>query len=251
MLFRSEGEPTAEAVPTGKVRRRRLRETFGIRDEDGMPVEESVTVLEPEPGSTAADGETGADTSPPEVSDLFARLRADAAAPVADPEPAAVVVEVVEEIVVDEVVVATADGVIVEAVIEETVVEVIEVADADADVRAEREGVRAPLERDLAKRAKRALQDDQNGVLDRLRTAKGRPDPAKVAGDESERAAAWVEALAPPIAAAYTGAYTTHSTEPTPDAPADLADAAVAAVTGPLRERLDRKSTRLNSSHRT
>ena len=96
----------------------------------------------------------------------------------------------------------------------------------------------APLARDLLKRAKRALQDDQNAVLDRLRTAKGRPDPERVVGTDDERLAEWSEVLAPPIAAAYTGAHTTHTTEPAPEAPAALTADAVAAVAGPLRDRL-------------
>jgi len=88
------------------------------------------------------------------------------------------------------------------------------------------------------KRGKRALQDDQNAVLDRLRTAKGRPDPNRVVGDDDERAAVWAEVLAPPIAAAYTGAHTTHTTEPAPEVPAELVATAVAAIAAPLRARL-------------
>ncbi|MEY3362238.1 MAG: hypothetical protein RL531_1957, partial [Actinomycetota bacterium] len=167
----------------------------------------------------------------PAVSDIFARLRADAEAPA---PPSAPEVELDAEPTG-----GTAGAPVIEdsapTPLEETG---SEPADADEAVRAEREVVLSPLQRDLVKRAKRALQDDQNAVLDRLRTAKGRPDPARVVGDAAERAAAWGEVIAPPIAAAYTGAHTTHTTEPAPDVPDDLVAVAVAAIADPLRDRL-------------
>ena len=149
------------------------------------------------------------------VDALFARLRADASAPevaeVATPEapepaaqaPSAAVAEEPEPEPEPEPVVP-------------------EVADDDEGVRAERDGVLAPLLRDAVKRAKRGLQDDQNEVLDRLRTAKGRPDAEVVLGDAAAGAAAWVERLREPIAAAYVGAHTTHSTEPAPAVPPEF-----------------------------
>ena len=237
-------EPEAPEAATGlRGRRKRLRETFGIRDDDAVQVEESVTVI------TATDGEvtevavveeTTVEAPAPAVSDLFARLRADAETPA--PEPAVesssepVPVAAVEET-------PTVDEPEPTAPVDDTWVTPLEETgsepeDADAAVRAEREVVLAPLARDLLKRAKRALQDDQNAVLDRLRTVKGRPDAERVVGTDDERLAAWSEVLAPPIGAAYTGAHTTHTTEPAPEAPAALTAEAVAAVAGPLRDRL-------------
>ncbi|MFM7616576.1 MAG: DivIVA domain-containing protein [Actinomycetes bacterium] len=234
------GAPAAEvpaptpdpAEPRG--RRRRLRETFGIRDEDSVRVEESVTVIAvdgPDAAAVVVVEETT--TEGPAVSDIFARLRADAEAPTPEPAPDA------EASGDDAGPTATVDGPMAEepapAPLEETD---SEPADADAAVRAECEVVLTPLRRDAVKRAKRALQDDQNAVLDRLRTVKGRPDPTAIVGDDADRAEAWAAVMASPIAAAYVGAHTTHTTEPAPDAPASLVADAVAAIAVPLRDRL-------------
>lgn len=255
-------EPIVDPTPAGSAeaatglrgRRKRLRETFGIRDEDAVRVEESVTVIAATDGEVtevAVVEEITVEPPAPAVSDLFARLRADAEAPSPEPEPGptpapepAIDGPVAAEAAVEpepepdpepELESEPAAGDTWVTPLEEPGAEP---ADADAAVRAEREVVLTPLARDLLKRAKRALQDDQNAVLDRLRTAKGRPDAERVVGTDDERLAVWSEVLAPPIAAAYTGAHTTHTTEPAPDAPASLTADAVAAVAGPLRDRL-------------
>jgi len=238
----AESDPgPAPDAPVLRGRRRRLRETFGIKDEDGIRVEESVTVIvEGDVGAAEgfvaegfvvrADTDAEAPEGGPAVSDIFARLRADAESPEAGGAP---------EATVGPEPTATAEVPPVDEPAPTPLEEPgAEPADADEAVRAEREVVLVPLQRDLVKRGKRALQDDQNAVLDRLRTAKGRPDPNRVVGDDDERAAVWAEVLAPPIAAAYTGAHTTHTTEPAPEVPAELVATAVAAIAAPLRARL-------------
>lgn len=236
---------SAPEAPAARGRRRRLRETFGIKDDEGVRVEESVTVIAvgtEDEAAVAVVEAVSVEATPgegPAVSDIFARLRADAEAPAPQPEGdlASEPVAAVEEAGPRTAAPAVAPTVEEPAPtpLEDTG---SEPADADAAVRAEREVVLGPLQRDLVKRAKRALQDDQNAVLDRLRTAKGRPDPAQVVGDDAERAAAWAEVIAPPIAAAHTGAHTTHTTEPAPEVPEDLVTTAVAAIADPLRDRL-------------
>ena len=58
--------------------------------------------------------------------------------------------------------------------------------------RARRAEVVDPLLVAVAKRAKRAAQDDQNALLDAVRRHKGRPTAAQVLTPEPELLAAWV-----------------------------------------------------------
>ncbi|MDQ1372776.1 MAG: hypothetical protein QOJ09_114 [Actinomycetota bacterium] len=96
-----------------------------------------------------------------------------------------------------------------------------------------------PVSGQLAKRLKRAMQDEQNDVLDRLRVHRGRPGLADVLPDAGDQGARYRDVAAPLLqqAAAAGAAFAGR-----PDAVTDLA-ALVAetadAVTGPLRRRLD------------
>jgi DivIVA domain-containing protein len=76
----------------------------------------------------------------------------------------------------------------------------------DDALRAARAEVLGPVTHDLNRRAKRALQDQQNEVLDRIRTVKGRIEAEKVLPAADEMGSAWVKVLREPLTAAYAGA---------------------------------------------
>lgn len=93
------------------------------------------------------------------------------------------------------------------------------------------------VERDLARRLKRGLADEQNEVLDLLRRTKPKgvddllPEP-------DAHAATWADAVAECLTdAAAAGADWSGGT---PSSIADLADELARGLTGPLRERIDR-----------
>ncbi len=71
--------------------------------------------------------------------------------------------------------------------------------------REARSAVLDPLQRELGRKVKRALQDEQNDVLDRLRTVKGRPSAADVLPTPAEQVAVLVATLRVPVDAAFTG----------------------------------------------
>ena len=71
--------------------------------------------------------------------------------------------------------------------------------------RAERDSTLQPLQRDLGRKVKRALQDEQNDVLDRLRTVKGRPSAADVLPTAEQQTVVLAGTLRPPVDAAYAG----------------------------------------------
>jgi hypothetical protein len=57
--------------------------------------------------------------------------------------------------------------------------------------------------RDLTRRTKRALQDEHNEMLDKIRTIKGRVESASVVPDADAMRAAWTEAVGAPLRVAY------------------------------------------------
>ena len=113
-----------------------------------------------------------------------------------------------------------------------------EAGDSADDERSICEAVLLPLRRDAIKRAKRALQDDQNALLERLRTQKGRIDVAAILGDGAEQAATWVALLSEPMSKAFIGAHTGLTTEPAPKVPEELTSGPVGEIVGGLRSRL-------------
>jgi DivIVA domain-containing protein len=96
-----------------------------------------------------------------------------------------------------------------------------------------------PIEAQLAKKLKRAMQDEQNDVLDRLRVHRGRPALADALPAATAQGARYRDAALPLLQqAARAGADSAGSA----DAPVDLATLVsdlAEAVTGPLRTRLD------------
>ena len=95
-----------------------------------------------------------------------------------------------------------------------------------------------PLQAQLAKRLKRAMQDEQNDVLDRLRVHKGRPGLDDVLPTAAEQGGRYRDLARPLLEqAAHAGAAASGGAETTVDLDVlvgELAD----AVTGPLRSRL-------------
>jgi DivIVA domain-containing protein len=129
---------------------------------------------EPEAEPEASESEVEAEApeveaEAPEVEDLFARIRHET-----------------EEVAVEEVV----DEVAAEEVVEEPEVEV----DPDADLLDRRDAATDAIERQLARRLKRVLSDEQNEVLDLLRRTRGNPGAAEVLPAEIDHLARFTQA---------------------------------------------------------
>ncbi|MCZ7527419.1 MAG: DivIVA domain-containing protein [Acidimicrobiia bacterium] len=103
----------------------------------------------------------------------------------------------------------------------------------DAAALATRAEILRPVERALLRRAKRMLQDEQNALLDALRTLRGRPTADRILPPLDLQLAAWSEVLGPAVAEAYRGARP-DAAEP----PEDLARALTEGFVTPMRERV-------------
>jgi DivIVA domain-containing protein len=113
----------------------------------------------------------------------------------------------------------------------------------DDDLVGQRDAQLEPILAQLAKRLKRAMQDEQNDVLDRLRVHKGRPSLTDVLPDAAEQGRRYRDIAGPLLEqAARAGAGFAGE----PGAAVELADVVEGladAVTGPLRTRLDEAFT--------
>ena len=94
-----------------------------------------------------------------------------------------------------------------------------------------------PLLVSVAKRAKRAAQDDQNALLDAVRRHKGRPTAAQVLTPEPELLAAWDAVTREAIDDAYGAGRVAVGGEAN-GAGDELATEVAAAIVLPLRERI-------------
>ena len=193
--------------------------------DDAVPDE--VAADDDEPAATDA----ASDEVAPAVDDLFARLRAEQGdQPDGAPDGDAAVdagegAEAIEAEVVD--------------------VEAGEVEATDADDASspeptpfgERDAALEPLDKELGRRLKRSLADEQNEVLDLLRRAKpkGVDDLLPDADDHATR---WADVVSSVLAdaAAAGGASVGGPAGPV----ADLADELARTLTAPLRDRIDR-----------
>jgi hypothetical protein len=160
--------------------------------------------------------------------DVFARLRAEQAPAepqAADDQPAAAD----EPAAADDAGGEVAGGEVEEAPAEEAPEEE---PSPDAAAFATRQRAVAPVEKELGRRLKRALADEQNEVLDLLRRAKpkGVDDLLPNADDHAAR---WAEVAAATLADAAAAGGTASSV-------LDLADELARGLVGPLRERIDR-----------
>jgi DivIVA domain-containing protein len=182
---------------------------------------------EPEPDTVAAEDPVdeapteGAGHDPAPVDDLFARIRAGRAEAVAKAQ------QVLAE--------ATPAGTVP---VNGSAPTVTEEDPGDVALR-RRDQALEPLSAQLAKRLKRAMQDEQNDVLDHLRVHKGRPGIGDVLPDPDAQGGRYRDVALPLLVqAAEAGAAAAGDAAAAVDLGplvADLAD----AVTGPLRRRLD------------
>jgi phage gp46-like protein len=107
----------------------------------------------------------------------------------------------------------------------------------DAAVFAARAAAVGPVEKELGRRLKRALADEQNEVLDLLRRAKPK-GVDDLLPSVDEHAGRWADVVAAALAkAANAGADFTGGTASTTT---DLADELARSLTAPLRDRIDR-----------
>ncbi len=188
-----------------------------IRDEVTLTeIESSANTLTR--GST---GDSAEAADAPEVESIFARLRADGAGSALGSEKEEPIALKVDP-----------DSGGIDSAPE------TELVDSADDERSMCEAVLLPLRRDAIKRAKRALQDDQNALLERLRTQKGRIDLEAILGDGAEQTATWVALLSEPLGKAFIGAHTGLTTEPAPKVPEELTSGPVEEIVGGLRSRL-------------
>ena len=116
---------------------------------------------------------------------------------------------------------------------------------ADESALQRRDEVLEPLSAQLVRKLKRALQDEQNEVLDRLRTARGKAQPDVVLLSVVDQARRYRDVAEPLLArAAQAGARSVTGADgrvalPVDDLAVDLASDLV----GPLRDRLERALT--------
>ncbi len=109
----------------------------------------------------------------------------------------------------------------------------------DDEARAARGAVLDPLQRELGRKVKRALQDEQNDVLDRLRTVKGRPAAEEVLPTATEQIAVLAATLRSPVDAAFAGGRNAiGARDGITTAPATMIDGLAAAMVERLHERL-------------
>lgn len=109
-------------------------------------------------------------------------------------------------------------------------------AEVDEALLQRRDAALEPAETQLVRRVKRALQDEQNDVLDRLRTTRGVPSPADVLVASTEHGNRYVAAALPLLADAARAAGGAADVAPVDDLAAQLA----ADLTESLQDRLQR-----------
>ena len=264
VLISEAGLDLAAAEISGLVER-----TSGATDVDEAAAIAAVdaaaeAALAAELGASAATAEPAADVEAeagpsesaepaPEVDALFAKLRAaresavddarhvldDAAAP-ADADADADVIDLDAA----EGAAAVAEAAVVA---ERTVVLPIEPGADDALRAAQHDAIDA-VASGLLRKAKRVLQDEQNEMLDALRTAKRAPEASAVLPDRTARVAAWSTAIAPAVAEVYAAGWTAAGTEgavpeQTPDPLlSELADALISPWRDRLAEAIDEPS---------
>ncbi len=188
------------------------------------------------PSDTATD--EGGDESTHDVGALFEKLRSEQVDTPAD--------ETADEPAIE----ATVDVVEVVEVVElEEVVEEVDDADGgdvpvDGDpATVARDAALAEATDDLVRRGKRALQDEQNDLLDGLRRQRGKIDVSQVLPPMDDQVTRWAHVLQPAVDTAYSaGAATVASaTGAAPKdnaAPRALLSELSTGVVAPLRERL-------------
>jgi len=194
-------------------------------EEAGSEPEAAVSTEVVEPPEGVAEGEAPAeddDAPPPSADDVFARLRAEKDDDAVEDEP-----ERTPEVDAPEVDASEVDP----GEAELTPIE------AEPTPFTERDAALEAVDKELGRRLKRALADEQNEVLDLLRRAKpaGVDDLLPTPDDHAGR---WAEVVSAVLAdAAAAGATWSGGTA---GASTDLADDLARSLTAPLRDRIDR-----------
>jgi cell division septum initiation protein DivIVA len=207
-------------------------EAAAVADDDGLladaPGEDA------EPGEPSDGGESPRGAEHPRAEDVFARLRAET-----DAAPAA----------------APADDALAQEPASESEPEPTSESDSEPAGDAEpeqpapagealpfaaRAAALAPIDKELGRRLKRALADEQNEVLDLLRRAKPK-GVDDLLPDADAHAARWADAAADALTEARAAG--AEWSGGAPSSSADLADELARGLTGPLRERIDRSFT--------
>ncbi len=122
-------------------------------------------------------------------------------------------------------------------------------SDADEALLQQRESAIADLDVTLTRKLKRTLQDEQNGVLDRLRNIRGEPTVERLLPDQGAQLARYAAAAEPFLTRAATAgagfAAQTLGTKPSEAVPAidDIASEAATAIVDTLRRRLEQVIT--------
>jgi DivIVA domain-containing protein len=198
----------------------------------------------PEPATDdARDTADAAAEAAPDVGALFEKLRSGQAEEPADEPTVAVVEEAVVEVAVE------SDGDAHEPGTDDTdgdhsdgdasEADDSEAApDGDPAILA-RDAALADVSEDLVRRGKRALQDEQNDLLDGLRRQRGKIEVGKVLPAVDDQVARWAHVLQPAVDTAYSaGSATVEGASPAGTAPRALLTELSTAVVSPLRERL-------------
>jgi hypothetical protein len=102
-----------------------------------------------------------------------------------------------------------------------------------------RDDALAKVTQDLSRRATRALQDEQNDVLDGLRRQRGKIDTAKILPAADEQVARWAHVLQPAVDRAYAAGAEAAGDGDTTSAPGGLLTELSKGTVGPLRIRLE------------
>jgi len=195
------------------------------------PVPTAEAASRPDADGEASGSEPSKEGEPREdVHALFEKLRSESG----DDEPSGPVAEAAPEAAVEPVDQPEADSQPPEAAMEE---EEEELLTPEQEALRGRESALADVADELSRRGKRALQDEQNDVLDGLRRQRGKIDLTKVLPSQDEQLSRWAHVLQPSVDQAYSlgAASAGGSVSATPRALlSELADAAVA----PLRDRL-------------
>jgi hypothetical protein len=202
---------------------------------------EEIDVTAPDTGGEPVDAEHAEGLA--DVDSLFARIRAGQVEATIEPapgspsasaattsEPAASAVAVAEPVVAPE---PQTDAPPVAPAASDDAAPGV----SQSEWRERRATVLDPLLGTVAKRAKRAAQDDQNALLDAVRRHKGRPTAAQVLVPEADLRSAWSGVVRDAIDAAY-GAGRVAVGADSADAEHALVDEAAETIVMPLRERI-------------
>ncbi|MBA2325083.1 MAG: DivIVA domain-containing protein [Actinobacteria bacterium] len=110
----------------------------------------------------------------------------------------------------------------------------------DTGLLSRRDEVLAPVRQELLRRCKRALQDEQNELLDRLRRERGRTNAEQLLAPLSAQVTDWADVLEPAVDEAYGAGRGSQTADEqhTESAPRRLVSGLAEVLVTPLRERL-------------